>query len=152
MGGQNQKRWGLGVLTLVLFLVGCRNEPQESHLQKLARDRVFAVLPDGAGEVQVEHRDMTKREPGFAGGGVDGPSVIVTFQAETPPRAVYRFYSRRALDSGWKPSAKGRLGLVDRWRKIYPGDVTAVLTLVLLDSGPAGYVYRISGSTAPARD
>lgn len=127
-------------------------DPGGKRLNRLSSDGVFASLPDGATEVGTERRGARYREPGFTGGGWDGPTVIVTFKSASPPEDVYGFYARHAAAAGWKPTAAGELGLTDRWSKTYPdgAPATLTLTLTLLERASGERVYRLSGGVAPA--
>ena len=125
-------------------------DPGGKRLKELSSDRVFAALPDGATDVETEEREARYREPGFSGGGWEGPAVVVTFSSASPPPEVYGFYAKRAEDAGWKPTAAGALGLTDRWAKTYDDGTPATLTLALLDRAGASQVYRLSGGAAPA--
>jgi hypothetical protein len=138
-----------------LLLGGCGTpaggDPGGRRLRELSSDRVFAAFPDGATMVHVTRSPARHREPGFTGGGWDGPSVVVTFTSSAPPADVYRFYARHAAASGWHPTAKGALGLTDRWAKTYPGGAPATLSLALLSRSQAASerAYRVSGGVAP---
>jgi len=125
-------------------------DPGGQRLNQLSSDGVFASVPDGATHVDTERRGARYREPGFTGGGWDGPTVTVTFRSASPPADVYGFYARRAEAAGWKPTAAGALGLTDRWSKTYPNGVPATLTLSLLEPASPERVYRLSGGVGPA--
>jgi hypothetical protein len=125
-------------------------DPGGRRLQELSSDRVFAAVPDGATQVSTVRREAHYRKPGFTGGGWRGPTVIVTFKTPSPPADVYRFYARRARAAGWKPTAKGALGLTDRWAKTYPDGAFATLTLFLLRSDAQLHEYELGGAVAPA--
>lgn len=124
-------------------------DPGGKRLGALADDGVFAALPEGATEVETERRKARYREPGFSGGGWDGPAVVVTFSASTTPEEVYAFYAQRAEAAGWTPTAEGRLGLTDRWAKTFPDGAPATLSLALLDDASPARTYRLSGGIAP---
>ena len=149
-------RRGGAVLALsVLVSGGCGTpaggDPGARRLHELGNDRVFAAFPDGATTIRVTRSPARHRQPGFTGGGWDGPSVVVTFTSSAPPADVYRFYARRAAAAGWRPTAKGALGLTDRWAKTYPSGAAATLSLALLSRSQAASerVYRLSGGIAP---
>jgi hypothetical protein len=125
-------------------------DPGGERLGALADDGVFATLPEDATDVETERREAQYREPGFGGGGWDGPAVVVTFTSATAPEEVYAFYERRAEAAGWTPTAAGRLGLTDRWAKTFPDGAPATLSLALLDDASPARTYRLSGGIAPA--
>ena len=126
-------------------------DPGGKRLGALAGDGVFAALPAGATEVVTARREARYREPGFGGGGWDGPALVVTFTSTTTPEEVFAFYAQRAESAGWTPTAEGRLGLTDRWAKTFPNGAPATLSLALLDdASPAR--YRLSGGIARAPD
>ena len=125
-------------------------DPGGKRLGALADDGVFAAVPDGATQVETERREAQYREPGFSGGGWDGPAVVVTFTSATAPEEVYAFYAQRAEAAGWSPTAEGRLGLTDRWAKTFPDGAPATLSLSLLDDTSPTRTYRLSGGIAPA--
>lgn len=139
--------WRLTLL-LVLVLAGCGAGEDESHrrLEALAGDAVFASLPAGATAVERQQSPARYREPGFGGGGWDGPAVKVSFESEASPEEVYRFYAGRAAEGGWRALASGRLGQPDRWAKKVDG---VEARLVLTSERPTG--YRLVGSL-PAPD
>lgn len=140
-----------------LLVAGCGDgdtasagDPGGRRLEELGNDRVFSAMPDGATEIDTERRAARYREPGFSGGGWDGPSVVVTFKSVAAPADVYRFYARRAEAAGWTPAAEGALGLTDRWAKTFSDGAPATLTLALLDGESSPRTYRLSGAVAPA--
>jgi hypothetical protein len=122
-------------------------DPGGRRLQELRSDYVFVGLPDGAKKIRVTRTPARYSEPGFTGGGWRGPSIVVTFTSSASPAGVFRFYARRATVAGWRPTAKGALGLTDRWVKTYPGD-RASATLLLADLSRGR--YSLSGGVAPA--
>ena len=124
-------------------------DPGGQRLKELSGDPVFAAVPEGATEVETERLAARYRKPGFAGGGWDGPTVIVTFETASPPADVFRFYAGRAEAAGWEPTAAGALGLTDRWAKTYPDGAPATLTLALVGGESPDRVYRLSGGVAP---
>jgi hypothetical protein len=116
-------------------------------LHELGADSVFARLPDDAKRIRVKRTAARYSQPGYTGGGWRGPSIVVTFTSSASPAGVFRFYARRAALAGWRPTAKGALGLVDRWAKTYPDDgASATLLLADLTRGR----YSLSGGIAPA--
>jgi hypothetical protein len=126
-------------------------DPGGRRLKELASDHVFAAGPDGATAIRTTRTPAHYREPGFTGGGWDGPSVVVAFRSSAPPADVYRFYARQAAAAGWRPTAKGALGLTDRWAKTYPDGAPATLVLSLLTRSQAASErsYQLSGGVAP---
>jgi hypothetical protein len=147
---------GAALLLCGLLLAGgcgepAGGDPDGRRLAALAADPVFASLPPGATEIETVRTRAEYREPGFTGGGWDGPSVVVTFSSAAPPDAVYGFVAERAKAAGWEPLASGALGLTDRWEKTFPDDASATLTLSLLEGADAGpeAVYRLAGGIAP---
>jgi hypothetical protein len=112
---------------------------------------VFAALPGGATTVRLIQTPAHYRKPGFAAGGWDGPSVVLIFRSAAPPADVYRFYRQRAAAAGWQSTARGALGLTDRWAKTYPDGASATLDLALLGrvQTAASHVYHLSGPVAP---
>lgn len=154
-----QSRAGLSRLIVLLtlgslFAVGCGGVPSAGgdpgglRLSMLSNDAVFAALPAGARQIEIEHRKAHYREPGFSGGGWAGPTVVITFRASAPAD-VYRFYAQEANAAGWRPTAKGAFGVTDRWAKTYPGGESATLILAPIRQAPADYVYRLAGGIAP---
>jgi hypothetical protein len=137
-------------------LVGCGGppaggDPGGRRLHELARDRVFSTLPPAATVVRTKPTKATYEQPGFTGGGWRGPSVAVTLTSAAPPAAVYRFYGARAAAAGWKPLAKGSLGVTSTWSKTFPDGAAATLLLSLLGRPAAGATatYVLSGGIAP---
>jgi hypothetical protein len=126
--------------------------PGGPRLQELGSDRVLAAFPAGAPRIRVTRTPARFQKPGFTGGGWRGPSVVVTFQSSAPSVEIYRFYAERAAAAGWRPTAKGALGLTDRWTKTYPDGAPATLGLALLSrpQSASEHVYRLSGAVAPA--
>jgi len=126
-------------------------DPGGRRLHELAGDPVFAALPQGANTVKVTRTPARYRKPGFTGGGWTGPSVVVTFTSSAPPAVVFRFYAQRAAAAGWRPTAKGALGLTDRWAKTYPDGAPATLGLALLTRSQAASDrrYSLSGGIGP---
>ena len=123
-------------------------DPGGRRLHELGADAVFARSPDGANQIRVKRTPARYSQPGYTGGGWRGPSIVVTFTSSVSPAGVFRFYARRAARAGWRPIARGALGLVDRWAKTYPGDgASATLLLADLSRGR----YSLSGGIAPAR-
>jgi hypothetical protein len=130
-----------------LLLVGCGGppaggDPGGRRFQELASDAVFAASPPGATRVHVARTPAVYRKPGFTGGGWDGPSVVVTFTSSAPPAGVYRYYARRAVAAGWRPTASGSLGLTDRWGKTYADGAAATLLLSVL-TRPSTVSHRV---------
>jgi hypothetical protein len=126
-------------------------DPGGRRLKELGSDQVFASLPDGAANVRTTRTEAHYRKPGFSGGGWAGPSIVVTFTSSAPPADVYRFYDQRATTDGWKPTAKGALGVTDRWAKTYSDGAAATLMLALLSRSQAAAErrYQLSGGIAP---
>lgn len=146
-----------GILALVLVvLTGCGDgmpageDPGGSRLALLSADPVFAALPAGATEIDRERRGARYREPGFTGGGWDGPAVIVRFKTASPPADVYSFYAERAKAAGWRPTATGALGFADRWAKAFPAGAPATLVLTSVRRESDEQVYQLAGGVAPA--
>ena len=137
----------LAIASLLLAACGtpAGGDPGGRRLRELSGDDVFAALPDGSTSVAVQRSPAHYRKPGFTGGGWDGPSVVVTFTSTAPPADVYGFYARRAAAAGWRPTARGALGLDDRWAKTYRDGAAATLILTLLRDGQ----YRLAGAVAP---
>jgi hypothetical protein len=156
----HRRRSVLAVLAagaLLALAAGCGGDdepaggdPGGKRLGALAEDDVFAALPEGATEVETERREARYREPGFGGGGWEGPAVVVTFTSATTPEEVYAFYAARAEAAGWAPTAAGRLGLTDRWAKTFPDGAPATLSLAMMDEASPARTYRLSGGIAPA--
>lgn len=90
------------------------------------------------------------RQPGFTGGGWDGPSVVVAFRSSAPPADVYRFYAQRTAAAGWRPTSTGALGLTDGWAKTYPDGASATLGLGLLTRAQSApeRLYELYGGVA----
>jgi hypothetical protein len=137
-----------------LLLTGCGGSPAGGdpggrRLHELAIDRVFAAFPPGATGVHVTRTPAVHLQPGFTGGGWDGPSVVVTFASPAAPRSVYRFYARRALAAGWRPTASGSLGLTDRWTKTYAdGGRATLLVSVLTRASAVSHRVFVDGGVA----
>jgi hypothetical protein len=126
-------------------------DPGGRRLHELSGDPVFAALPDGATMIHTKRTPAHYRQPGFSGGGWDGPGLELTFRTSTPPADVYRFYAEQAGAAGWRATAAGALGLTDRWAKTYPDGAPATLVLTLLTRAPAvsERLYTLSGGVAP---
>ena len=122
-------------------------DPGGRRLNELAADPVFAAVPHGAARVRTTKTPAKYSDPGFTGGGWHGPSVVVTIRSAGSTADVYRFYRERAASSGWHATAKGALGLVDRWSKSYPDGAAA--TLDLTPTNATQGLYRLTGSIAP---
>ena len=139
-----------------LLLAGCDTpaggDPGGRRLQELSGDRVFPALPPGATTIRVTRSPAHYRQPGFAGGGWDGPGVVLRLRSSAPPADVYGFYARRAAAAGWRPTASGALGVTDRWAKTYPDGAAATLLLALLtlSHSASERVYELSGGVAPS--
>jgi hypothetical protein len=121
-------------------------DPGGRRFHELDADGVFAGLPGGAKRIRVKRTPAHYWQPGYTGGGWRGPSVVVAFTSSVSPAGVFRFYARRAAVAGWRPTAKGALGLSDRWTKTYPDGAPATLLLAQLGRGR----YSLSGGVAPA--
>ena len=139
-----------GALAAVPLLAGgCGGshggDPGGHRLAELAADRVFASAPAGGTVVDRTETPAQKRKGGFTGGGWAGPSYVVTLTSPSSPEGVYGFYARAAGDAGWRPTAKGALGLTDRWAKTYDDGADATLVLSTLGERE----YRLSGAIAP---
>lgn len=138
-----------------LLVSGCGGtpaggDPGGQRLKELGSDLVFSATPDGATMVQTTKTEAHYRKPGFSGGGWDGPTVVVTFTSSGPPADVYGFYAERAAAAGWQPTAKGAVGLTDRWAKTYSDGAAATLILALLSPQTASVRrYSLSGGVAP---
>ena len=146
---------GVALAAASLLPAGCGGapaggDPGGKRLKELSADAVFAAVPETATMVRMTKTPARYRQPGFSGGGWDGPSVAVTFRSSAPPADVYGFYAQQAEAAGWRPTAGGSLGLTDRWAKTYPDGASATLLLGPASS-PAGAerAYRLAGGVAP---
>lgn len=145
------RRLGLtAVLVGSLLAGGCGSstppggDPGDKRLHALQSDPAVMATPPGASDVS---RDSTKahyRKGGFDAGGWDGPTVAVRFASTADAADVFRFYADRARAAGWQETAKGALGLADRWKKTF-GNAPA--TLFLAQVGPSR--YQLLGGIAP---
>jgi hypothetical protein len=148
-------QWVVWPLLLALLLPGCGSsaggDPGRRRLQDLGNDGVFAGVPMSATMVRVRRTPARYREPGFGGGGWTGPSVVVSFRSTKPSRVVFQYFARRAAANGWHPTAKGSLGLTDRWAKSYADGAPATLVLSQLGSSrvTSGRLYTLQGGIAP---
>jgi hypothetical protein len=136
-------------------LAGCGSAPSGGdpggrRLHELAHDRVFATQPASATLVSTKTTKATYQQPGLSGGGWRGPSVVVTLTSAAPAADVYRFYGAQAAAAGWKPSARGSLGVADRWSKTFPDGGAATLLISVLGMPVAGAPQRyvLSGGIA----
>lgn len=140
----------VGALAAVPLIAGgcggsAGGDPGGHRLAELAGDAVFASVPAGATAVDRSETPAQHRKGGFTAGGWVGPSYVVSFTSDAPPRDVYGFYGKAAADAGWRPTAAGSVGLTDRWAKTYPDGAPATLVLSRL----GGNRYRLSGGIAP---
>ncbi len=126
-------------------------DPGGKRLQELSRDPVFAAVPRGATIVSRRRTPARYRQPAFQTGGWDGPSVTLMLRSSASPRAVYRFYGRRAKATGWHATASGALGLTDRWTKTYADGARAYLSFALLTlpMSVSPRLYVLAGGVAP---
>ena len=146
----------VGLLVLALLVSGCGSstggDPNGQRLRELGNDSVFAGVPMSSTMVRVRRTAATYRKPGFGSGGWAGPSVVVSFRSARPPRVVFRYFARRAAASGWHPTAKGSLGLTDRWAKSYADGAAATLVLAQLGRSrvTSSRLYLLQGGISPA--
>ena len=135
----------------VLLASGCGTssggDPGDRRLHELRNDRIFAALPAGATSPALTQSRAHHVHPAF-GGGWDGPSVAATFATSGSPRAVFRFYARRAGAAGWSPAAKGAFHVTDRWSKTYSDGASATLLLTIrpIADTAAEHTYSLVGS------
>jgi hypothetical protein len=139
-----------------LLVSGCGDKPAGGdpggrRLKELENDQVFAAPAPGATKSQTTRTPAHYRDPGFSGGGWDGPSLVVSFTSSAPSAEVYRFYAQRAEAAGWRATASGSLGMPDRWQKTYEDGAKATLLLSLLTRSPTATErkYMLSGGVAP---
>jgi hypothetical protein len=142
------------LLLLALLLPGCGSsavgDPGGRRLEQLSNDGVFAGVPMSSTMVRVQRTPAKHREPGFDGGGWTGPSVVVSFRSAKPSRVVFQYFARRAVANGWHPTAKGSLGLTDRWAKSYADGAAATLVLSQLGHPDTPErMYMLQGGIAP---
>jgi len=153
--GHPRVQWAC-LLLLAVLVSGCGSstsgDPNGQRLRELSNDSVFAGVPMSSTMVRVRRTAARYRKPGFGGGGWAGPSVVVSFHNAKPPRVVFRYFARRAVASGWHPTANGSLGLTDRWAKAYGDGAAATLVLAQLGRSrvTSGRLYRLQGGIAPA--
>jgi len=146
---------GAALALAVLVPAGCGGghtggDPGGKRLDELASDAVFAEAPPGATAVARTKAAARYREPGFSGGGWDGPSVTVAFTSSAPPADVYGFYAQRADAAGWQATGQNGAGLANRWAKTYSDGAAATLLLGPGSSATgAERAYRLEGGIAP---
>jgi hypothetical protein len=130
----------------VLLAGGCGaprgGDPGDHRLHELSNDRVFAALPASGNSPALTQTRARYVHPAFSGGGWDGPSVVVTFGGAGPPRAVFRFFARRAAVAGWRATAQGALHVTDAWAKTYPDGASATLLLTALPISDTASEHR----------
>jgi len=144
------------LITIIIAFFGTSTppggDPGNQHLNELASDQVFAVMPDGATTINVVRTPAQYQDNGpLEGSGWRGPYIIVTFHAGSSPADVYASYSKRAMASGWRPRpGTGALGFIDVWYKTYPDRAAATLSLLpALEENPRTtnpQIYRLTGS------
>ena len=139
-----------------LLACGCGTQPGgdsgDKRLHELVNDRVFAALPTGANSPALTRTRARYVQPAFSGGGWDGPSVVTTFGWSGPPRAVFRFFARRAAAAGWRAAGSGALRVTDTWAKTYPDGAAATLLLTWrpIDESTSEHTYSLAGSISVA--
>jgi hypothetical protein len=139
-----------------LLVSGCGDKPAGGdpggrRLKELENDHVFASPAPGARNSRTTRTPARYRDPGFSGGGWDGPSLVVSFTSSAPTADIYRFYAQQAEAAGWRATASGSLGLADRWQKTYEDGAKATLLLSLLtrSTNASERRYTLSGGVAP---
>jgi hypothetical protein len=130
-----------GVVSFVVSVGGCRTNGLPSAyrgnkiLNQLAGEAVFQTFPPDSHATAPLHKAAAYSvQPGFDGGGTNGPAVTLTFASTTAAQTVFEFYASRAQASGWRPNGnRNVLGSLDVWTKPYPAGLTASLSLIDLN-------------------
>ena len=144
-----------GSCVAAVFVSACSvaaagGDPGQRRLHELAAEEVFRLTPPGSARPgPVVPTPAHKRPAGFGSGGWEGPSVISSFTAATPPGQVLRFYDENAVATGWHRTASGAFGVPDRWAKTYPDGTSASLVLNVAPR-QTGWSYQLAAS-APAK-
>jgi hypothetical protein len=144
----------VGLLVLTAG-VGCGSstggDPNGQRLRELGNDSVFAGVPMSSTMVRCGElpRDIETR---VRERWMGRPERRRELPQRKTPRVVFRYFARRAAASGWHPTAKGSLGVTDRWAKSYADGAAATLVLAQLGRSrvTSGRLYLLQGGIAPA--
>lgn len=110
-------------------------DPGDHLLRALAADPMFAARPPGAVRVSLHEDPARYRGSAVFGGAWSGPGVVLRITSRQSVLDVYRFYARRARQTGWTPIPEKRLsnGLTWAWSKRIDGRKSSIALLPAFD-------------------
>jgi hypothetical protein len=107
-----------GAVTAACAAMSGNPDPGNRWLHATAADQIFAGLPPGAVRTSWQKQPAKYHNRGiFEGSGWSGPDITLTFTSSQSARDVFRFYAKRAHETGWTPSQAFPNGHTWDWSK-----------------------------------
>lgn len=110
-------------------------DPGNRWLHAMAANSIFAKLPPGAVRTRWQEIPAKYHNRGiFEGSGWSGPGITLTFTSAQSARDVFRFYAKRAHETGWTPWQRLPNRLTWDWTKRIAGKPSHIVI-----NGPFGF-------------